>query len=316
MSDRHTPLPAALRDWLAGINETRRALVARGFTYTATNVREALEATTRRFVTRAPEIAYVRDELVPGPDYRVPVRVYHPRPQGGLPVALFAHGGGHVAGSTSVYDPIARKLASSTGQVIISVDYRLAPECPYPAALKDLMSAAKGAFALLDALGLPYRPSLRLIGASGGGALSATLAHRAQFEPGVTIERQVLLYPSLDYTLASPSTVENGTGYLLERERILWLFDCYLQNAEDRSAVSPLFMPITKSYPRTLIVTAEYDPLRDEGIAYAERLVEAGVACEHQAVDGMIHAFLNLEDLVPEQCGSLYRRLERFFLDA
>jgi acetyl esterase/lipase len=308
-------MPEPLRDWLAGLNETRKALSARGFRHTATNAREALHPITRRFVTQVPEIPWIRDDLIPGPDYLVPLRIYHPEPAGTLPVAVFLHGGGHVSGSVSLYDPIARKIALATGRIVASVEYRLAPECPYPAAVKDALAAVKGVYRLLDAMGIRYQPRLALIGDSGGGALCATLAHRCQFEPDVAIERQALIYPSLDYSLSFPSVTANGTGYLLERDRILWLFDCYLQNAEDRRAVSPLYMPITPDYPETLIVTAEYCPLRDEGIAYARRLSSEGVACEHQDFAGVTHAFLNLEDLVPGHCGELYRGLEQFFRD-
>ena len=105
----------------------------------------------------------------------------------------------------------------------------------------------------------------------------------------------------------------NGQGYLLERERILWLFDCYLQNAENRRDISPLYMHITADYPETLVITAQYCPLRDEGIAYAGRLTDAGIACEHETVPGMPHAFLNLEDLAQPQCQSVYRRVGTFF---
>jgi acetyl esterase/lipase len=302
-----------MRDWLDGVNEIKRSMVTRGFRYTATSAREALDLLTRRLVTRVPEIPFVRDDLIPGCDYQVPVRVYHPRPGEALPVAVFVHGGGHVAGSASLYDPIARKLALASGRVLVSVDYRLAPECPYPAALKDVLAVVKGSYRLLDTLGLSYEESLSLVGDSGGGALCATASHRCQCEPGVTIDRQVLIYPSLDYTLSQPSVTGNGAGYLLERDRILWLFDCYLQSAEDRREVSPLFMTITPDYPRTLLVTAEHCPLRDEGIAYVTRLTDAGIPCEHQPFPGMIHAFLNCEDLAPDQCAGFYERVERFF---
>jgi acetyl esterase/lipase len=306
-------MPEPLRNWLDGLNAVKRDLAAKGFRYTPTTVREALDKITRRYVTQVPEIPCVRDDLIPGPGYPVPVRVYHPRPEQTLPVAVFVHGGGHVAGGVSLYDPIARKLAIATRRLLISVEYRLAPECPYPAALIDVMAVAKGAFSLLDTLGLAYEKRVALIGDSGGGTLCATLAHRCQFDPGLDIERQALIYPSLDYTLSLPSVTENGRGCFLERDRILWLFDCYLQSAEDRRAVSPLYMPLTSDYPPTLVLTAEYDPLRDEGMAYAQRLGEVDIACEAEVFEGMVHAFLNIEDLVPRQCSDLYGRLGQFF---
>jgi acetyl esterase/lipase len=277
-----------------------------------TNAREAFDALTRTFVTERPELALVRDDLIPGPDYLVPVRVYHPAPAEQRPVALFLHGGGHMSGSVSIYDPIARKLALATGNIMVAVEFRLAPECPYPAALKDAMACAKQVFRCLQGQGLPYAEQLALIGDSGGGALCATIAHLAQFEPGLHIDAQALIYPSLDYSLSQPSVRENGEGYLLERERILWMFDSYLQGQQNRRDLSPLFMDVLPDFPRTLVVTADFDPLRDEGAAYVRRLRAQGIDAEHKPMGGMIHAYLNLENLVPEACRDTYAAIGAF----
>ncbi|AFL73015.1 alpha/beta hydrolase [Thiocystis violascens] len=307
-------LPAPLSAFLTEVREIKRLRVAAGYRHTPTNAREALEFMTRRHLIQIPPIALIRDEIIPGADYDVPVRLYHPAPDEPLPVALFVHGGGHVSGSVSLYDPIARKLAAASRRLIVSIDYRLAPECPYPNALKDLIACVKGVFPLLDSLRdrLSFTPRLALVGDSGGGALCASAAHLTQFEPGVAIERQALIYPSLDYTLSKPSVTENGEGLLLERQRILWYFDSYFQRAENRREVSPLFMPLTPDYPPTLVATAEFCPLRDEGIAYVERLREYRIKVEHIHYPGLVHAFLNLEDLVPDTCAELYRRVGDF----
>jgi acetyl esterase/lipase len=257
----------------------------------------------------------VRDEVIPGPDYPVPVRIYHPDPGQALPAALFIHGGGHVAGNVAMYDASARKLALAARRVTVAVEYRLAPECPYPAGLNDTMTCAKQLFGTLDQLDLGYMSRLALIGDSGGGALSATIAHRAQYEPGLDIERQVLIYPSLDYTLSKDSVAAFGEGCLLERQRILWLFDAYLRNHENRRAVSPLFMDLTRDYPPTLVITPQCDPLRDEGIAYVRRLEQHGIAARHLLMPGLVHAYLNLEDLVPEACRCTYEAIGRFLRD-
>ena len=151
-----------------------------------------------------------------------------------------------------------------------------------------------------------------VVGDSAGGALCATLAHRLQYEPDVSIDSQVLIYPSLDYTLAMPSVERLGSGFLLERERIAWYFDRYLQADEDRRDGSPLFMPCDSRLPRTLVVTAEYCPLRDEGEAYAQRLRQAGVEAECRMLPGTIHACLNLEDLMPAASAEIYTLTERF----
>jgi len=307
-------IPAPLRQFILKIRQLRQFRQETGFRDTPVNAREAMEAITRPFQSRTPELALIRDEMIPGPSFEVPVRLYHPAPDEARPVAIFAHGGGHLAGSLSLYDPIARKLAQATGWLLCSVDYRLAPECPYPAGLHDLLACIKGIFPLLESQRrrLPFARRLALIGDSAGGALCASAAHQAQFEPGVEIERQVLIYPSLDYTLSQASTRELGADWIPDRKRILWYFDCYFRGGENRQAVSPLFMPLSPRYPATLVICAEFCPLRDEGRAYAARLRAASIPCEELDYEGMVHGFVNLEDLAPEACADLYQRIGAF----
>lgn len=306
------PIPLPLQNWLEAFNALKQQLLESGFKITPSNAREALETLTRRYVTSAPEIPLIKDDLVPGSHFQVPVRIYHPQPDAALPVLVFAHGGGHMAGSLSLYDPIARRLARAASHLLVSVDYRLAPECPYPQGVTDLGSVIKGIQPVLKNLGLRFEDHISLAGDSAGGALCATSSHRLQFDPGVTIQRQVLIYPSLDYTLSQPSAHEFAKGYLLDRDRILWYFDNYFQGIENRKDASPLFMPCSKRLPETLVITAEYCPLRDEGKAYADRLRDAGIRAEYLQFDGMIHAFLNLEELVKEQCAEAYLKIGQF----
>jgi acetyl esterase/lipase len=305
-------IPGALSDWLAAVNRAIRLAAQTGDPFTCTTAREALQSITRTFVTRSPDIPLIINDLVSDGDYSVPVRVYHPVPTEPLPVIVFVHGGGHMAGSVSVYDPIARRLADATRHLVVSVDYRLAPECPFPAGLNDVVNVIRGIRPVLANRGCLFDPRLFLVGDSGGGALCASAAHRLQHQPELCLAGQVLIYPSLDYTLSLPSTLRLAQGFLLERDRIQWYFDQYFQRAEDRRAASPLFMPIDGHLPRTLVMTAEYCPLRDEGQAYVERLAGAGVAAEHEMFEGQIHAFLNLQDLVPLACDEAYRRISRF----
>jgi acetyl esterase/lipase len=166
---------------------------------------------------------------------------------------------------------------------------------------------------VLEARGLKFRKQLSLAGDSGGGALSASVTHLVQFDPGIAIERQALIYPSLDYTLQWPSIEENATGYLLERDRIGWYFDHYFPAGADRRAASPIFMECGRRMPVTLVITAEFCPLRDEGRAYVEKLGQSGITAENWHLDDMIHAFLNLEDLIPETCRAVYAHLGKFF---
>ena len=309
------PLPDALRKLLDRSAQLAAMQRAEGLEYTPIGMREDVELMTRRFVTEMVEMPYVRNTLVrrdadAAPP--VPVRVYHPCPDHALPVLVFSHGGGHMAGSVSVYDRIARRMASATQHVLVSVDYRLAPECPYPHALSDLKNVIQQVFSTLERLDIRHARRLAVAGDSAGAAIVASAVHELGDAEGVHIDRQLLIYPILDYTMSSGSVESLREGYLLDREQLGWFIDQYLQHGENRTEVSPLFMPIPEHYPRTLVVTAAYCPLRDEGIRYVERLRSSGHDAENLYFDNMIHAFLNLEDLVPDTCAAFYEVAGRF----
>lgn len=301
-----------LKQWLDNYNQLMKELLAKGFKQTPTNAREGLANLTRGLVTEIPEISWVQDDLVHGPRYAIPVRIYHPAPDSRLPVLVYYHGGGHMAGNITVYDPICRKLALATEHIVISADYRLAPECPYPAGVNDAYHVAKNVWATLDGRELRYRHCLSIAGDSAGGALCATVAHIAQYDAGIDIRRQAMIYPSLDYTMNSASIEENATGYLLQKEKIRWYFDNYFQHAENRKAASPLYMDFSNRLPETLAITAEFCPLRDEGVAYVEKVKSTGLRTEHLHCDHMIHAFMNMENLVKEACETVYRKIGEF----
>ena len=313
------PLPITLQHLLAQMSEIAALQRKKGFEYTPIGMRESLDLMTRRFVTQAPDLPFTRDILVTGEDeshFPVPIRIYHPKPDQALPVLVFAHGGGHMAGSVSVYELIARKLAVASEHVLVSVDYRLAPECPYPSGLVDLKNVIRGLYASLERIGVQHVRRLAVAGDSGGGAITASATHDLADEEGIEIGRQLLIYPSLDYTMSSASVDSLGTGYLLERDRIDWLFKQYFRHDEDPRLASPLFMNLPGVYPKTMVVTAGYCPLRDEGLVYVERLEGAGFEVENLHFPNMIHAFLNLEDLVPEECAIFYQRVGAFLQGA
>ncbi len=301
-----------LQKWLENHNRLVKELLDKGFKQTPTNAREGLSKLTQRLVTKWPEISWVQDDLVDAPHYSVPVRIYHPAPDSLLPVLIYYHGGGHMAGNVTVYDPICRKIALSSQHIVVSPDYRLAPECPYPAGVHDAYNVAKRIWTTLDGRGLKYQRRLAIAGDSGGGALCATVAHKAQHDAGIDIRRQALIYPSLDYTINSASIEENGTGYLLEKKKIIWFFDNYFQDGENRKTASPLYMDFTNNLPETLMITAEFCPLRDEGFAYIEKMKSATIQVEHFYFDDMIHAFINMENLVQEECAAVYRKIGEF----
>lgn len=315
-----------LQEWLHRFYIGLEALKKRGYEPTPVNTREGMFNLTRSLVLDRPEIALVTDAVVDSSSHCVPVRIYHPDPDVYLPVLVYYHGGGHMAGSVSVYDPICRKMTLATNHIVVSVEYRLAPEFPYPAGVHDAYHVAKNIRSTLDVLSLKYLNRISLAGDSAGGALCATVSHMAQYDKEVKIAKQALIYPSLDYTMSYPSVDENGIGYLLEKEKMRWYFDHYFQdNASHRANTpngkqankirkdaSPLFMEITLQMPDTLVITAQFCPLRDEGIAYIDRLKNRGRHTEHLHFNNMIHAFLNMESLVPDECVTVYKKIGEF----
>ncbi|UTH76033.1 alpha/beta hydrolase [Chromobacterium sp. IIBBL 290-4] len=301
-----------LAEWLAEFNRQVEQKLAAGYKPTAIGAREALAELTRELVPAGPAIEWVNDDLILSAEYPVPVRIYHPAPEQALPVLLFLHGGGHMVGGVSVYDAINRRLAAASQHIVVAVEYRLAPESPYPAGLRDAYGAAKGVWGVLDERGLPYVRKLSLAGDSAGGALASSVSRLAQHDAALEIARQVLVYPCTDYTLSQPSVDENATGLFLTKARTAWYFDQYFQHAEDRRSVSPLYGEFSAKLPATLMITAGFDPLRDEGLRYADKLRGAGVAVESLHLDDQIHAFLNMQNLVPEVCDLVYRRIGEF----
>lgn len=301
-----------LEGWLEDYNRMLQALLKSGFQLTPTHARKALAALTRSLVTERPPVAWIGDDQVEGANHSIPVRIYHPEPHARRPVLIYIHGGGHVAGSVDVYDPICRKLAKGASHIVISVDYRLAPEHPYPAGSQDIDAVVERLWPTLDRNGLMYQKQLSIAGDSAGGALCATLAHKTQHPSGPKIRRQVLIYPSLDYTMARPSITLNGSGYLLEANRMEWYFDQYFQHHENRTAASPLHMEVSAHLPETLVITAEFCPLRDEGAAYVAQLRAQGVEARRLHFEDMIHAFLNMEDLTQKACDKAYNAIGEF----
>ncbi|QBC45499.1 alpha/beta hydrolase [Iodobacter fluviatilis] len=302
-------LSPKITPWLNQFNQQMAVLEANGYKPTCTNIREGLAYLTAVFVTDIPKIAWVQDDLVKSTGYPVPVRIYHPSPDHALPVLVYFHGGGHMAGSITVYDAICRKIAQAAKHIVISVDYRLAPECPYPAAVEDAYHVVKNIWHVLDDRKLNYLPQLSIGGDSAGGALSATVANKLQFEPNTPLHAQVLIYPSLDYTLSSASVVENGVGNLLSTKKVTWYFNHYFQHQEDRKTASPLFAEFSNKLPPTLVISAEFCPLRDEGIDYLAKLKKVGVATDHLHFSDLPHTFLNLENLVKEECQRTYQSI-------
>ncbi|MEL5428892.1 SDR family NAD(P)-dependent oxidoreductase [Serratia nevei] len=280
--------------------------------YDTLSSRDGLAALTQKYVTDKQPVARIINVDVAVPGRKIPVRIYNPHPDRATGVIFFIHGGGHLSGSVDVYDPISRHLAAATGNTVVAVDYRRAPESPYPEGLNDARDVLMQVYAILDQNRVAWKPQLTLAGDSGGGAFSATLAGDLQVKHPGFISRLVLIYPSLDYTLSWPSADENGQGKLLDKSKVAWYFSQYFQHNEDRKALSPLYRPVTRAFPPTLIFSGGLDPLRDEDFAFVARLKAAGVPVKQVHFPGMVHAFLMLENLVPQQTDRVYRETADF----
>ncbi|HUT92729.1 MAG TPA: alpha/beta hydrolase [Thermoguttaceae bacterium] len=237
-------------------------------------------------------VAETHDRTIPGPNGEIPIRIYVPDGDGPFPVFVYFHGGGWVIGSIATHDSTCRQIANAAGSMVVSVDYRLAPEHKYPAAADDAYAATEWVFNRAEHLGADPR-RVAVGGDSAGGNLAAAVClmarDRASFRPVL----QALIYPIVDYNLNTPSYLENAEGYVLTRATMEWFWECYLEREEDGSNpyASPLRAEDLSGLPAALVITAEYDPLRDEGEAYAARLRDAGVPVTQTRYDGMVHAF-------------------------
>lgn len=241
------------------------------------------------------------DQNIFSGDYHIPVRIYRPNKKMTMEnshIILFLHGGGWVSESIDTYNRVCRNLAGQTKQIVVSVDYRLAPEYRFPTALEDCYAVAKELFTNSS---LQINPDhITLAGDSAGGNLAAALSLLARDRGEFMPRRQILIYPCVnsDFSEATPyqSVIENGTDYLLTRKNMHDYVNMYKDSEADLQ--NPYFAPIQaedlSNQPKTLIVTAEFDPLRDEGEAYAKKLREAGNEVEVHRISDALHGFFAL----------------------
>ena len=237
-------------------------------------------------------VAHVEDRRVPGPAGEIPVRVYRPESGATLPALVYFHGGGWVIGSVETHDGSCRDLANRIGCVVVSVDYRLAPEHPYPAAAEDCYAATKWVSENAAALGVdPGR--IGIGGDSAGGNLTAAVALMARDRGAPALRHQLLVYPVTDADFSRASYRENAEGYLLTTKAMEWFWGHYVPDPAQRqdAYAAPLRAADLSGLPPAFVLTAEYDPLRDEGEALARRLEQAGVKTRLTRYDGAIHGF-------------------------
>ena len=262
----------------------------------------------RRVLTQPepPRIASVRELQAPGPAGAIALRLYRPllaetSDTRALPVLVYYHGGGWVVGDLDTHDTLCRTLANGAGCAVVSVDYRLAPEHPFPAAVDDCLAATlwvqrNASALLLDA------DRIAVGGDSAGGNLAAVVAISLRDAGQFALAYQLLIYPATDMRCSAPSHVTNASGYLLTRESIAYYHDHYIQNTVDdlNWRASPLLHPDLAGLPPALVLTAGYDPLCDEGLQYAQRLSEAGTRATSICFERQIHGFITMGRLIDE----------------
>jgi acetyl esterase len=247
--------------------------------------------------TTLPPVLSTEDVTYPSPSGDRAARIYRPDVEGPVPTVLFIHGGGYVIGDIDTHDDQARLICAEVDAVVYSIDYSLAPESPFPAGPLDCVAALQHVAAIVGQLG-GDATRIAVAGDSAGGNLSAGVAIAAK-ELGIPLKAQLLIYPGTDFDpeAAVPSRVDNAEGYFLTAGDMLWFRDQYLPDHADTARASVLHHADLAGVAPAIIATAEFDPLRDEGEAYAAALEGAGVRVIAKRYDGMIHGFFGLSHI-------------------
>lgn len=253
---------------------------------------EALAEARRKLAVEP--VDQIRDLKIPGPEDEIPIRVYTPKVQSPAPALIYFHGGGWVLGGLESHDHVCPALANNASCVVLSVDYRLAPEHKFPAAVHDSFAATQCIADHAGELGVD-RSRIAVGGDSAGGNLAAVVSQIARDRGGPALAYQLLIYPGTDMRMSMPSIDENADGPLLTKASMHWFVNHYLNSDADRTdpLASPLLASNLRDLPPAFILTAECDPLRDEGEAYGQHLREAGVPVEVQRYEGMPHGFFS-----------------------
>ncbi|MED4752542.1 alpha/beta hydrolase [Brevibacillus choshinensis] len=275
-------------------------------------VRDLLAQAPPLEVELAP-LAKVEDRMIPvDTDTHIPVRIYSPEGQGPFPLFVYYHGGGWVIGDIQMTDASCRLIANQTGRVVVSVGYRLAPEYPFPIPVNDSYSALQWVSQNAAALN-GNASNIAVGGDSAGGNLAAVVALRSRDENGPAISAQVLFYPvtNLDYTTESYEQFQQGFG--LDRDLMKWFGKHYVNDEDLKNPyVAPLLARDLGNLPPALVITAENDVLRDEGLAYAKRLQEAGVQVESVCEEGLVHGYFSNVLHFSERIDAILVRIAQF----
>jgi acetyl esterase len=258
-----------------------------------------------------PEVASVQHRFIPGPTADLPVRIYTPEGQGPFPAIVYFHGSGWVILNIEICDPTMRALANDTGCVVVAVNYQKAPEHKFPVPFNDAWASTCWVAEHAEELGIDAA-RMAVGGDSAGGNLAAAVAIKARDEGGPALAFQLLVYPATDHDLDTPSCLANGEGYLLQRESMRWFWGHYLDGATDVPdwRAFPMRAASLAGLPPALVVTAEFDPLRDDGRRYADRLRAEGVPVTYSEHAGMIHGFYWMQAVL-DQSRNLHEEIAR-----
>jgi acetyl esterase len=262
------------------------------------------------------QVRSVEDATLPGPAGDLPIRTYFPAAKGPVPTVLYFHGGGFVIGDLDTQDDHARLICRDVEAVVVSVDYRLAPEHPFPAGFEDCLAATHWVAEHIAELGGDL-DRVAVSGDSAGGNLAAAVALTTTREGGPRLAAQLLLYPGVDFReddQLHPSRIENGEGFFLTSEDMRWFRAHYLHDEADVTdpRASVLLAPDLTGLPPAVVGTGEYDPLRDEGEAYAKALESAGVKVVLRRYDGLIHGFFGMGTWSPASAAAATDLCEEF----
>jgi acetyl esterase len=271
-------------------------------TLTPAEARETYRAGRRVLQPDPPEVAEVRNLKAPGPQGEIPLRLYRgigTERGAALPALVYFHGGGWVIGDLDTHDGVCRLIANAGGCAVISVDYRLAPEHKFPAAVHDAVAATEWVAANAGPLGIDAS-RLAVGGDSAGGNLAAVVALVARDRGGPRLRFQMLIYPATDFVTSDDPQRERFEGFPLNVVTMNWFRDHYLRGVVDHGdwRASPLRAKDLRGLPQAYVLTAGFDPLRVEGEAYANRLRDAGVSAQHRHLEGQMHGFISMGKLI------------------
>jgi acetyl esterase len=257
-------------------------------------------------------VARIENTSVDGDAGPLKARIYRPEGDGPFPTVAFFHGGGYVIGDLDTHDNMCRDICRGARAVVVAVDYRLAPEHPFPAGIEDAVAATKWVVAHASELG--GNGTVAVAGDSAGGNFSAVVAQQLR-DAGMSLAAQFLIYPAVDHVAATyPSTEQNAKGYFLETDTMGWFYNHYAGGFSDTMdpRLAPLRAKSLANLPPAVVVTAEFDPLRDSGAAYADALRTAGGMAEHIPGPGMIHGFFDMGRWSPGAQATIQDSIHRF----